>query len=544
MTNTIGDYEVYEELGRGGMAVVYRALDTHTGQIVALKVLRGEVADEPEALARLSREGRTANQLNHPNIVRVFDYGESGGQLFIAMECVQGETLSQRLVRDFQFTEAETQRITLAVARALDAAYQHGVVHRDIKPANVLLSKTGEVKVSDFGLARAVGTRTVTQRGAIVGTLAYMSPEVLDGKEDNIRRDLYALGVMMYEMLTGLTPFEAKSESEMLKKKLSESPDLRPLRRASEKLAPIAERLIRTKPDERYPTPAAVIEALEGQTDLQDTHAADLTKPLPGRLRASASGGLSSIIRLPRSYKLGVAGLFALVGVGAATLAMAGAFGGGTDTPTHPVFSTSAGWQVSSVVVDSAGTIQREPAVLKNPGDKAPPDEELLPLLGESLGGAQVVCLREDFPWYCPERALVYDRPFKGGWEIPRSVLPDARWIWAPGIGATSPADGERFIFTTTFELASDEIPALSRIAITADNTASLWVNGEYVLTTSHPNAVTFYDLAWAFHFGTNTIVVLAENEDMLPGNCEQADPCPYRYNAAGIVFQGPLDWE
>ena len=187
MATNIGDYEVYEELGRGGMAVVFRALDTHTGQIVALKVLRGAAADEPDALARLRREGRTANQLNHPNIVRVFDFGEADSQLFIAMEYVAGETLARRLSREFQVTEAETQRVALAVARALDAAYQLGVVHRDVKPANVLLGKNGDVKVSDFGLAGAIGTRTVTRRGAVVGTLAYMSPEVLDGKDENIR---------------------------------------------------------------------------------------------------------------------------------------------------------------------------------------------------------------------------------------------------------------------------------------------------------------------------------------------------------------------
>ncbi|HLB22886.1 MAG TPA: protein kinase [Dehalococcoidia bacterium] len=537
MATSIGDYEVYEELGRGGMAVVSRALDTHTGQIVALKVLRGAAADEPDALARLRREGRTANQLNHSNIVRVFDFGETDGQLYIAMEYVAGETLARRLAREFQVTEAETQRVALAVARALDAAYQHGVVHRDIKPANVLLGKNGDVKVSDLGLAGAIGTRTVTRRGSIVGTLAYMSPEVLDGKDENIRRDLYALGVMMYEMLTGLTPFEAKSESQMLKKKLTERPDMRPLRRASEKLAPVIERLLRSRPEERFPTPTALIEVLEGVTDLEQAHLPDISVPITGRLRETAVHGLTTITRMPRRYKLGAAGIAAAAGIGVATLALTGAFGG-SGSVSHPLFSSGPGWTAYSVTRGVDGAIGREPVVLEE-DDEAPPPAEVQPVLGTELGPAQVVCLRDDFPWYCPEDAVVYARDFKGGWEIPRSVIPDARWIWIPGVDPSASGDGASYVFTTSFELK--KTPALSRIAFAADNKAWLWVNGEYVTSVEGANTITFFDLSWALRFGTNRIVVLVENEANPP--CDET-PCPYRINAAGLVLQGPLDWE
>ncbi len=538
MATNIGDYEVYEELGRGGMAVVFRALDTHTGQIVALKVLRGAAADEPDALARLRREGRTANQLNHPNIVRVFDFGEADSQLFIAMEYVAGETLARRLSREFQVTEAETQRVALAVARALDAAYQLGVVHRDVKPANVLLGKNGDVKVSDFGLAGAIGTRTVTRRGAVVGTLAYMSPEVLDGKDENIRRDLYALGVVMYEMLTGLTPFEAKSESQMLKKKLTERPDMRPLRRASEKLAPVIERLLRTRPEERFPTPGALIEVLEGVTDLEAAHLPDLGLPLTGRLRETAVHGLTTISRMPRRYKLGVAGLLTAAGIGVATLALAGAFGGSGQT-THPLFSSGPSWTAYDVTRGATGEIQREQVEVEE-GDDPPPPAEIPPALGKELGPAQVVCLRDDFPWYCPDAAAVnYGREFKGGWEIPRSVIPDARWIWIPGVDPSASGDGSSYVFTTTFEL--NKTPALSRIAFAADNKAWLWVNGEYVTSVEGANTIIFFDLSWALRFGTNRIVVLVENE--ANPSCDET-PCPYQINAAGLVFQGPLDWE
>jgi predicted Ser/Thr protein kinase len=538
MATTIGDYEVYEELGRGGMAVVYRALDTHTGQTVALKVLRGAAADEPDALARLRREGRTANQLNHPNIVRVFDFGETDGQLFIAMEHVAGETLARRLSREFQVTEAETRRIALAVARALDAAYQLGVVHRDIKPANVLLGKNGDVKVSDFGLAGAIGARTVTRRGAVVGTLAYMSPEVLDGKDENIRRDLYALGVMMYEMLTGLTPFEAKSESQMLKKKLTERPDMRPLRRASERLAPVVERLIRARPDERFPTPAMLIEVLEGVTDLEDAHLPEIGAPLTSRLRETAVHGLTTITRMPRPYKIGVAGLLAAVGIGAATLALAGAFGG-SEAASHPAFSSGSSWTAYEVVRAPDGAIQRE-AVAVEEGDPPPPPAEVEPVLGRELGPAQVVCLRDDFPWYCPEDgATSYGREFKGGWEIPRSVVPDARWIWVPGVDPAASGDGASYVFTTSFDLS--KTPALARIAFAADNKAWLWVNGEYVTSVEGANTIIFFDLGWALRFGANRVVVLVQNE--ADPACDET-PCPYKINAAGLVFQGPLDWE
>jgi len=545
MANTIGDYEVYEELGRGGMAVVYRALDTHTGQIVALKVLRGTAAEEPDALARLRREGRTTNQLNHPHIVRVFDFGEGDSdksrdfvaQLFIAMEYVAGETLARRLAREFQVTEAETQRIALAVARALDAAYQLGVVHRDIKPANVLLGRNGEVKVSDFGLAGAIGNRTVTRRGEIVGTLAYMSPEVLDGKDENIRRDLYALGVMMYEMLAGLTPFDAKSESQMLKKKLTERPDLRPLRRASEKLAPIIERLLRSKPDERFPTPMALIDALEGVTDLEEAHLPDLGLPLTGRLRETAVHGFTTITRMPRRYKLGVAGLAAAAGIGAATLALSGGFGG-SGSPSHPLFSSGPSWTAYDITRGADGEIQREPVEVEE-GDEPPPPAEVPPSLGNELGPAQVVCLRDDFPWYCPDGGVNYGREFKGGWEIPRAVIPDARWIWIPAVDPAASGDGASYVFTTSFEL--NKTPALARIAFAADNKAWLWVNDEFVTSVEGANTIIFFDLSWALRFGNNRIVVLVENE--ANPSCDET-PCPYRINAAGLVFQGPLDWE
>jgi serine/threonine protein kinase len=563
MPNTIGDYEVYEELGHGGAATVYRALDTHTGQIVALKVLRPRETDDPKQLQqRLGVEARIANQLDHKNIVRVFEHGRYGDSLYIAMEYVNGETLARRLRREFQLTEAETHRIALEVAAALDAAFQHNVVHRDIKPGNILLGRSGEVKVADFGIARAIGARTQTQHGAVAGTLVYMAPELWDRDVDNIRVDLYALGIVMYEMLTGISPFDAKSEAQIVRKKLSEQLDFRPLRRASEKLAPVVERLLRHKPEERYPTPAALVQALEALSDLDTTHVPDLTVALPSRIRTTTGRGFSTVSRFTSRYQLPLSAVLSVVGIGLVILAISGALGGdgGDDSAAEglvppPVdgaayFSTGSAlpkagrWEVFQPKRDASGAVIRvQPEV--DDGDPMPPIEQWYPELDTSLGDAQVVCLSRTVPLNCPPGAFSYDRGQPGGWEIPDAIRADAQWIWAPRITLDDPADGVTYAFRT-FVAAPRKVSRVS-LAIAADNHADVFIGGDYWFSTTGPNTVTFFDIHGALSENLNTdveILVLVQNEPYSTSNCREEDaPCPYRRNQAGFMLQGPREW-
>lgn len=553
MATTIGDYEIYEELGHGAAATVYRAFDTHTGQVIALKVLRLSDGDDPErVLQRLGVEARIANQLDHKNIVRVYEHGRSGDSLYIAMEYVNGETLAKRLRREFQLPEAEAHRISLEIARALDAAYQRSVVHRDIKPGNVLLSRTGDVKVADFGIARAIGARTDTNHGSVAGTLMYMAPELWDRDQDNIRVDLYALGVVMYEMLTGLTPYDTRTDTEVIKRKLSAEPDMRPLRSASPTLAPIVERLLRRKPEERFATPASLIQALEAVTDLQTEPISNLPRPAP--VTDSLGGRRSTFSRLTQRYQLPLAGLVALTGIGVGILGFTGGFGGDDEdaapptlvAPGAPNFSTgsaeSPAWQVYLPRREADGSIARVIPDDLEPGEEIDP-RFLYPVLDRPLGDAQVVCLSADVPANCPEAALVYGRGRDGGWEIPDEVRREANWIWAPRISPDDPADGEAYVFKTSVK-ATEKTRRVS-LAITADNRADVFIAGEYWFSTEGPNTVTFFNIHSAVNEYLNEdveIMVLAYNEDFHEGNCSEA-PCTYRRNPAGFVMQGPREW-
>lgn len=225
-----GLYEVETEIGRGGMAVVYRALDVRLRRRVALKVLPPELAFRQEVRSRFLREAEMAARLSHPHIVPIFSVDEGEGIVYFAMGLVEGESLAARLAREPRPPVDVVRRILREVADALHYAHQHGVVHRDIKPDNILLEQgTGRSLVTDFGIARAAeGDQRLTVTGIAVGTPAYMSPEQAMGeREVDGRADIYALGVVGYQMLAGELPFQATNTPAMLMKHLSERP--RPL---------------------------------------------------------------------------------------------------------------------------------------------------------------------------------------------------------------------------------------------------------------------------------------------------------------------------
>lgn len=201
-----GRYRVEGLVARGGMASVHRGYDERLDRTVALKLMHPHLAVDPQFRARFSREAKAAARLAHPDVVAVFDHGEDGDSAYLAMELVEGGTLREKIRRG-PLTVRHALAIAIPVARALRAAHHAGIVHRDIKPENILLGPDGEVKVTDFGLARAIGAATASATGTLLGTVAYVSPEVVTRGHCDERSDLYSFGVVLFEMLTGCQPF-------------------------------------------------------------------------------------------------------------------------------------------------------------------------------------------------------------------------------------------------------------------------------------------------------------------------------------------------
>ncbi len=205
---TLGQYRLTKELGKGGFATVYRALQPALNRQVAVKILHPEHVRDQRALRRFKREALAVARLNHPNIVTVFDYGEHEGRAYLVMEYIEGSTLKGRLGKPVTYTAA--LELVTAVANALDYAHSKGLIHRDIKPANILFTHEGRIVLSDFGIVRLADDQSSLTRG-IIGTPYYMSPEQALGRDVDGRSDLYSLGVVLFEMLTGRVPFKGES---------------------------------------------------------------------------------------------------------------------------------------------------------------------------------------------------------------------------------------------------------------------------------------------------------------------------------------------
>jgi serine/threonine protein kinase len=217
-------YKIIEELGRGGMGVVYKAKDTRLDRTVALKFLSSELTQDKEAKQRFVQEAKAAAALNHPNISIIHEIDEHEGQTFIAMEYIQGHSLKQGL-EDGPLEIDEAKDIALQVAEGLKEAHDKGIVHRDIKPANIMLTDKGQAKITDFGLAKLSGGADLTKASTIMGTVAYMSPEQAKGEAVDHRTDIWSLGAMIYEMLSGKKPFQKSQEHALIHAILDEKPE-------------------------------------------------------------------------------------------------------------------------------------------------------------------------------------------------------------------------------------------------------------------------------------------------------------------------------
>ena len=212
----LGPYRIGKRIGRGGMGTVYQGENVETGQPAAIKVLSPRLAVEEGFRDRFETEIETLKKLKHPNIVRLYGFGEQEGHLYYVMELVEGTNLEDELQAGRRFNWRETIHLGIMLARALKHAHDHGVIHRDLKPANLLLTGESDVKLADFGIARLFGNTRITSDGGLVGTAEYMAPEQADGRLVTFHCDLYSLGGVMFAMLSGRPPFKGGSLPELL----------------------------------------------------------------------------------------------------------------------------------------------------------------------------------------------------------------------------------------------------------------------------------------------------------------------------------------
>ena len=256
-------FRVEDIIGRGGMAIVYRAFDLKTHQTVALKVLREEYEDDPEYKERFKREAEVNKKLNHPNVVNSIDAGFISGISYIAFEYVDGQTLKEVIAEKGKMEQEEAVHCALSILAALSHAHQRGIIHRDVKSQNVMITRNGQVKIADFGIAGLADTKTLTSDGNVMGSVHYFSPEQAKGMRATSASDLYSVGIILYEMLTGHVPFEGETAVSVAMMHLMETP--RPVKEEADvcrAVELIMERALMKEPRDRYQSADGMIRDL------------------------------------------------------------------------------------------------------------------------------------------------------------------------------------------------------------------------------------------------------------------------------------------
>ena len=380
-----GRYRIIRRLGQGGMARVFLATDESLHREVAIKVLADRHADDPHFIERFQREARAAARLNHPNIVQVYDQSQ-GGMAFIVQEYVQGETLKDLIRRESPLEPRRAISIALQILAALRVAHQQGVIHRDVKPQNILIAPDGKVKVADFGIASAGGDTEMTEAGSIVGTAQYLAPEQARGLAVGPPADLYAVGIVLYEMLSGRVPFEGDTAVNVAMRHVQEAPeplsDRNPLVPAD--LESVVMRALAKDPRQRYQSademgieldrvrqglPVSDETAVIGAATLAMTRPMQaapaetiVAPPLPPRDAAPPRNGNPNRRRL--WVLLAVVAAILIAGVAAYALTRGGSDGGG-GTTTQPTDTAAALVEIPDVVGQS---VEDATAALKAAG--------------------------------------------------------------------------------------------------------------------------------------------------------------------------------
>jgi eukaryotic-like serine/threonine-protein kinase len=359
-----GRYRLESKLGSGGMSTVYLARDITLERWVAAKVMHREMSDQPDQIERFRREARAVAQLSHPNVVSVIDAGEDGGHPYIVFEYVDGETLKQRIERVGPLPVDEATAYAIEIGRGLAAAHSRRLVHRDVKPQNVLIDSEGRAKVTDFGIARSLEADGLTQTGRVLGTTDYVSPEQAMGRGVDARTDIYSLGVLLYEMLTGTVPFTAETVVGVAMKHVNEDmPDVQRRRpEVSSALAAVVERATAKDPKQRYPDMASCLADLEGALEVEVVRS--------GGAHGQATSVLDTVPKDKRKVlttrRVSAAGVFLVLAATVAALLITALTGKSNDS--GPASAAPAGAPVNIVDAESFDP---------SPGDGEEHDDEL-----------------------------------------------------------------------------------------------------------------------------------------------------------------------